>query len=279
MNITDISELHLNHNLFSGSHLRLEDAIEVKCTASHWNISVNMSLLQMMYHTVRPTDLILGSGKCQGHLDNSFLLFQQSFNTCSTSEKFNTDMNIYKNNLFYIVFDPIRPYVVLKHEWTFIVECDVNANEVTSSHVEHIPEVHNASFTSYYQLSMTYFSDVNFLHRISGNPLKVVLGENVFVKVYTTLPDWDTKMILDTCYTRPSGTNTSAMDVTLIKQGCEVDRNTHIISQSTHETRFLYKDFKYFNNNGGLDMFCNASFCHTSDFSARCTQACTHTVT
>ena len=148
-----------------------------------------------------------------------FSYFHDPFSYFHDIFQFQDDVNIYKSNLYYIVFDPLRPYLVLKHEWTFMVECDVNANEITSSHVEHLPEIHNASFSSHYHLSMSYFSDVNFLHRISGNPLMVHLGDNVFVKVFTTLPDWDTKMILDTCYTRPSSVNTTTMDVALIKDG------------------------------------------------------------
>jgi len=56
---------------------------------------------------------------------------------------------------------------------------------------------------------------------------------------------------------------------------CEVDRNTHIISQSTHETTFVFQDFEYDNNPEGLEIQCKATFCETSDYSPSCTQACT----
>ncbi|KAH3842072.1 hypothetical protein DPMN_115560 [Dreissena polymorpha] len=59
---------------------------------------------------------------------------------------------------------------------------------------------------------------------------------------------------------------------------CEVDTNTHLISQSTHETRFLFKDFEYTSDHQGIHVMCDATFCSTSDYSRQCTQTCNPTI-
>ncbi|KAK3590907.1 hypothetical protein CHS0354_020885 [Potamilus streckersoni] len=55
---------------------------------------------------------------------------------------------------------------------------------------------------------------------------------------------------------------------------CETDANTHYISQSTHETKFMFRDFEYTSNSEGLYLYCDATFCETSDYSNQCQQSC-----
>jgi len=57
---------------------------------------------------------------------------------------------------------------------------------------------------------------------------------------------------------------------------CEVDPNTHTISQTTHETRFVFQDFEYTSDHSGIDVRCTASFCGVKDHSSKCTQTCHH---
>ncbi|XP_052791522.1 CUB and zona pellucida-like domain-containing protein 1 [Mya arenaria] len=121
---------------------------------------------------------------------------------------------------------------------------------------------------------MVFYKDANFREIISGNPLHAHVGDQVYAKVYTTVPDWNIKLRLHTCYIKPPQTSDSSMDFFLIKDGCETDTNTHIISQSAHETTFVFQDFEYSTNREGLDILCNATFCETTDYSPKCTQRC-----
>lgn len=56
-----------------------------------------------------------------------------------------------------------------------------------------------------------------------------------------------------------------------------MDTNTHIISQSTHETRFVFQDFEYTSNHEGIDVMCDAIFCNSTDYSRQCLQSCNPT--
>ena len=58
---------------------------------------------------------------------------------------------------------------------------------------------------------------------------------------------------------------------------CERDTNTHIISQSGHELKFVFEDFQYTTGKDGLYLFCDAVFCSDTDTSMRCQQRCEKT--
>ncbi|XP_052794516.1 uncharacterized protein LOC128227747 [Mya arenaria] len=106
---------------------------------------------------------------------------------------------------------------------------------------------------------------------LPGNQLHVPVGTYVFVKMYTTTSDWTVTIRLDSCYTRLANSSLNNLQYFLIKNGCAMDSNTHLISQSAHETRFVFKDFDYTNSHEGIDVTCDATFCSASDVSRQCT--------
>ncbi|XP_053387839.1 uncharacterized protein LOC123542581 [Mercenaria mercenaria] len=253
---------------------KTDDSVDVKCTKSQWDISVHMDVLKTQYPDIRPQDIYLGESKCQGRLEGSILKFIYNISSCKTTEMTSGITNIFSNKLFYVIFDPVIPFLIRRHMWTFAVECDIIRGGTGNSHLHHGIETHHATYVEHYNVTVELYSDQQFQHPINGNIGIVHVGEDVYVKVSTTIPDWNTKMRLHTCFTRPNTNATSEMDVVLINNGCEVDSNTHIISQSTHETRFVFQDFEYLTNDEGLDIYCNATFCDSKDYSSGCVQAC-----
>lgn len=55
---------------------------------------------------------------------------------------------------------------------------------------------------------------------------------------------------------------------------CVVDPETHIFSQGTHETRFVFSAFEFPQTHNSVYIFCNSTFCKTTDTSDMCTQIC-----
>lgn len=57
---------------------------------------------------------------------------------------------------------------------------------------------------------------------------------------------------------------------------CEVDTNTHILSQTDHETKFVFRIFEMTGHQGDVDIKCEATICDTSDAlsSKQCDQHC-----
>lgn len=57
---------------------------------------------------------------------------------------------------------------------------------------------------------------------------------------------------------------------------CEVDTNTHILSQTDHETKFVFRIFEMTGHKGDVGIKCEATICDTSDAlsSKQCDQHC-----
>ncbi|XP_053391820.1 zona pellucida sperm-binding protein 2-like [Mercenaria mercenaria] len=232
-----------------------------------------MAILKQLYPNITSNHIYFGDNSCRGKQVGNKLIFQHGFTDCLTAERISGDTILYENNLFYAIYDPIQPFIIRQHKWTYGVECDVSRNEATSSHVHHDVDAIHSAVSSHYEINMTFFKDPGFMNELPGNPLHTNVGDDVYVKVFTLATDWNIKMRLHTCYTKPTEV---AADMTyyIIADGCEVDSNTHIISQSTHETRFVFQDFEYSTNGEGLNIYCNATFCETKYYSPGCAQSC-----
>ena len=55
---------------------------------------------------------------------------------------------------------------------------------------------------------------------------------------------------------------------------CVVDSYTTILSQGTHETRFVFNAFEFPQSHGSVYVYCNTTFCDTMDANQRCSQTC-----
>lgn len=256
---------------------KLEDAIFVNCDENGWNIVVDMYRLREIYPNAKASDIYLGENSCNGVQSWNTLTFKQGVRECLTSETIRNNVLVYSNQLIYAERDPNYQFIIRFYNWTVGVECDVQRNETSSGHIHHDsshltgPDV---TGSSHFSVNMSFYSDPNFMYHLPGNPLQVNVGDKVYVKVFTTTSDWTVKMRVHTCYTKPSQLSPDHLKYFLIQNGCEVDTNTHLISQSAHETRFVFQDFEYTTSHEGIHVFCDAVFCGSSDYSRQCQQSC-----
>ncbi|XP_060607114.1 deleted in malignant brain tumors 1 protein-like [Ruditapes philippinarum] len=255
----------------------MDEIIHVDCDENGWNIRVDMYRLRELYPNARASDIYLGENSCTGSQSWSSVTFRQGLRECLTSETIRGNVLVYSNELVYAERDPNYQFIIRHYNWTVGIECDVDRNESSSAHIHHdnnhlaLPEV---TGSSHFSVNMSFYSDPNFMRQIYGNPLRVSVGDKVYVKVYTTTPDWSVKMRVHTCYTKPSQNAGDYMKFFLIRNGCEVDSNTHLITQSSHETKFVFEDFEYASNHEGIHVFCDAVFCSSHDYSGQCQQTC-----
>ena len=139
-------------------------------------------------------------------------------NVCRVFQTSN-GVQIYSNNLFYAIYDINNPFVIRQYKWTYNFECDVNRNEVASSHVHHDIDAHNSVVSVHHKIDMTFYKDPNFMDQVSGNPIHVQVGDDVYVKVFTTETDWTVKMRLHTCFTKPFENSDENEKYYVIKNG------------------------------------------------------------
>ncbi|XP_052791896.1 deleted in malignant brain tumors 1 protein-like [Mya arenaria] len=253
------------------------DAIRVSCNEQGWDIQVDMNRLRLAAPGALSSDIYLGENSCTGTEEWGILHFRQGLRQCLTSETQRYNALVYANELVYAEHDPVYSYIIRNYNWTVGVECDVQRNETSSGHIHHDNNQHTVvpvTGASHYGVNMTFYRDANFRMPLPGNPLHVPVGTDVYVKVFTTTSDWTVKMRVHSCFTRPANSASNNLEYFLIKNGCEMDSNTHLISQSAHETRFVFKDFEYTSSHEGIDVECDTTFCSSHDYSRQCTQTC-----
>ena len=85
--------------------------------------------------------------------------------------------------------------------------------------------------SSHFAVNMSFYSDPNFMNQIYGNPLHVSVGDKVYVKVFTTTPDWTVKMRVHTCYTKPSQYAADYMKFYLVRNGLVIFHTFHTQSK------------------------------------------------
>ncbi|KAH3741461.1 hypothetical protein DPMN_048186 [Dreissena polymorpha] len=66
---------------------------------------------------------------------------------------------------------------------------------------------------------MTFYLDPNFQQPVPSNHLRVPVGTDVYVKVFTQATDWTVKMRVHTCYTKPTPTSPDHLRYNLIQNG------------------------------------------------------------
>lgn len=128
-------------------------------------------------------------------------------------------MKYYENAIHHAVFDTNDPNVVRHHKWSFAVGCLVSNSESASAHFEHNIDEHNETYTAHHAIGIDFYKDPNFLHQYTNEPVRLTIGEKVYVKVYVEKPDWNSKMRLHTCYTKPPGTQSTNLEHVLIRDG------------------------------------------------------------
>ncbi|XP_060564662.1 uncharacterized protein LOC132723877 [Ruditapes philippinarum] len=221
------------------------------------------------------SDIYLGDNTCTGRQSGHQLLLYHDIHGCLTTKTVTDKEIMFTNQLVYAFHDPDYSFIIRSFNWTVDLHCLVPRDQFVHSNVTYTNQnidtansILNTSST--YNISTLFFSDPNFMTTISGNPIRVPVGTNVFVKSFITDVDWTMKMRLHTCYMTIQGGK-----YYLIKNGCEVDTNTHLLSQTDHETKFVFKVFDTTSTHD-VSVKCDAILCDMSDGKSaqQCSQHC-----
>ncbi|WAR30646.1 DMBT1-like protein [Mya arenaria] len=220
------------------SPLRLEDTLTLGCGPSGWDVAVNTSLLRVLHTDTGVSQVKLTDQFCTGIMDGDLIRFRQHYTECHTVSKTTPDNIVYHNELVYP--EAASPFPIIVHGYRWKVR-------LIRSPSKYVPNP-------------------------DTNPLYA--REDVYVQVAVNTDDTHIKMRLDTCYARPDPSARPDLTYTLIKNGCVSDPYTHILSQGTHETRFVFNAFEFPQSHDSVYVYCNTTFCDTADSSVRCTQTC-----
>ncbi|CAG2249166.1 unnamed protein product [Mytilus edulis] len=245
---------------------------------SNWYIRLNIRPLKQQFQGFNAGDVYLGRDSCTGYESGDYIIFSEEYNSCLTDKSTSSDAVIYTNTIVYALHDPDHRFIIRDYRFKVKVECDMSKREhgVDTIKHNHGHEDHTAAGTGHFSIHLNFYSDSNYQNRFNGFPPAYVVGDVVYVKVQTSMHDYDVKMRLSDCYTKPSEHASTVYTYYLIQNGCPVDRNTYITSQSTHETRFHFQDFEYAGHPDSMFVHCNATFCKSNDYSSECEPQCKH---
>ncbi|KAL3887262.1 hypothetical protein ACJMK2_027206 [Sinanodonta woodiana] len=269
-----------NDNGFSlsWSPLTIEDALNMTCSPNGWNIAVNTTILRKIYPDIAVSQIKLSDPHCTGRVFGDLVVFTQSYVDCSTTSMINDTLVIYNNKLVYPEGSNPFPLIVRRYLWKVDVQCDLSRNDVTEHHFKPnqttVQENHHVEGAAHYSIQLQFFKDPAFYQQITGEPISAKTGDEVYVKVLLNSNDINTKMIVRSCYAKPTPNADQASTYYLIKNGCEAEPDTHILSQGIHETRFVFSAFEFPTNHNSVYIYCDASYCKTSDISPQCLQTC-----
>jgi hypothetical protein len=129
---------------------------------------------------------------------------------------------VYTNVLVYAIHDPLHPFIVREYPWRVDVECDMSRVESVQNHFNqhgNIGGEHHVTVASHFDIQMSFYNDSSFRFEKRGNPLYADVGENVFVKVYVDTDDWNIKLRLDSCYTKPTPGAADSLMYYIIQNG------------------------------------------------------------
>ncbi|VDH91103.1 Hypothetical predicted protein [Mytilus galloprovincialis] len=267
--------------------LERRDAIKIGCGPASWDITVNMTIMKKLYPDTFSELIYFPDAGCKGVWRDDTLFFSQKYTECRTQREDRVSSVLYKNRLMYPEANTPNPVVIRHFRWTIDIDCELSKinsatvnfhpNEIisttVSSHGGH-GNVDHISGSGKEGVIIAFFKDQHFLQQISGNPLQIHIGENIYVKVKTQTTDNNYKMRLHSCVAKPQSYSSATYAYPLIQDGCPTDSTTKIISQTTHETTFVFSSFEFQTNKDNVFVECNATFCLTGDNSVACHQAC-----
>ena len=115
----------------------------------------------------------------------------------------------------YSVHDPVHHSIVLEYRFKVNVECDMFMTENGHNNTNQ----NHVAGTGHLAVEVKFYSDSKYQHEFSGFPPSYMIGDNVYVKVQTHIHDYDVKMRLSDCYTKPTESSGDIYLYYLIKNG------------------------------------------------------------
>lgn len=123
-----------------------------------------------------------------------------------------------------------NPIVIRHYRWTIDIDCELSKknsasinfhpNEVLSTTVSSNGghgNIDHISGSGKESVIIAFFKDQHFLQQITGYPLQILIGENIYVKVKTQTTDDNYKMRLHSCVAKPQSSSSTTYPI--IKDG------------------------------------------------------------
>ncbi|EDO42813.1 predicted protein [Nematostella vectensis] len=218
--------------------------------------------------------------ECKAHSINStHVIMRTPLGQCGTRYNRYADLLTFYNGVDTEVYDrdsPISRYP----SYMFLFECAyfatfrVSLNAFTPvGKIIARPRVRTGNFS----FKMDMFQTGKYFSPYTKFPVRVRVGERVFLKIKVKTNASDLVLFLDQCKATPTPDVNSEKSYLVLKNGCPIDRSMDYKYTKDREQRFSFKAFRFINQGESSEVYlhCEVILCHKANNASRCNQACT----
>ena len=140
--------------------------------------------------------------------------------TCFSFFQTTSDKIVYSNELVYALHDPNYHFITKEYRFRLKTDCYISRNEGSGGQFYHnyvTDSSQHVTNSGHHYVHLAFYSDPQFTHNKPLYGSKV--GDNVYVKAYTDLRNYNIKMRLDECYTKPTRYGSDAYRFYLLRDG------------------------------------------------------------
>ncbi|XP_027134033.1 deleted in malignant brain tumors 1 protein isoform X1 [Larimichthys crocea] len=245
----------------------------VDCSSDNMNIVIQKSYLESLGYDGQ--SLYVNDQYCRPRVSSYQVVFSFPINSCGTVRKFENGRIVYHNT--------VRAYtsnygeITRQSHFRMNVGCRMEQDSV--SQIMYVVEHHDNSSitgTGRFNTSMDFYTSSSFYYKVTGNPYKVLLNQNLYVQVDLRRGDSTLVLFLDTCVASPSPHDFHSRPYYLVRNGCPADNTYyHYVSGTRPYARFTFKAFQFLRATESVYIQCKVLICPASDHNSRCRRGCT----
>lgn len=245
--------------------------IHTKCTPHY----MQLILEKQHYDKIDPSSLHLTDDSCKINFDNStVMIIRAPLGGCGTTVgKWGSFLD-FKNKVFADITG--RSSIAREPAYEFRLRCLYYTTAKLSLHsfkpeTKIIVEPPTRYGTFVFETNM--FQTDKFISKYTDFPVKVHLGQSIFLQVRMVSNVTGLSLLLDNCRATPTSDPNDTEFHTLIKDGCPVDEHLSYKTSDSMYQRFSFTAFQI-ENAQVMYLHCEVHVCSKNSNSSRCAQGC-----
>ena len=125
--------------------------------------------------------------------------------------------------MIYGLPDPVYRFIAREYQFMVKVECDISKVEETAtnlqSNLQGMQNGHLALGTGHFSVQLKFFTDSQFKHEVNTNEISLMVGDKIYVMAQVNINNFNIKMRLYECYTKPTKDADDIYQYFIIKDG------------------------------------------------------------
>lgn len=245
--------------------------IHITCT----NYYMQLTLERVHYEKIDPATLHLTDPRCKAsYYNDTLMVIRAPLGGCGTQSAQQGNLLLFRNEVYADLIG--RSPISRESAYQFRLRCLYYATAKITLHsfkpeTKVIVEPDPGFGTFKFETSM--FQTDKYISRYTQFPVKVHIGENIFLQVKVQTNASGLSLLLDNCRATPTPDPNDTVSHTLIKDGCPVDKYLNYKNSDSAYQRFSFSAFQI-ENAQVMYLHCEVYVCAKDTNSSRCAEGC-----